>query len=393
MYRIGKEEIKAVSRVIKSGKLFRYLEEPGETDKFEQELAEKIGVKYAFSVNSGTSALICAFAGLGIGPGDEIIVPGYTFMASATAVLAVGAIPVISEVDESLTMDAVDVRNKISARTKAIMPVHLCGFPCDMDALTALVSGKEIHIVEDSCQADGGSYKGKRLGSIGTVGAFSFNYYKIMTCGEGGAVLTDNSDIYHRGLIQHDSGRHFRSVEKDENIPPFIGVNFRTTEISSAILRVQLRRVDSMLESMRKQKRFYYEKLAGHEKVGLIKCNDLDGDCGTTTGLFFPSVEIAETFEAHLKENGVSCSRPIDSGRHVYSNWDPILEHLGAHHPARNPFLMKENAGCSMEYTKEMCPNTLNYLARTVFIGSHPDEKRSDYERKLKGIEKTAAEM
>ena len=390
MYRIGEEEIEAVSRVIKSGKLFRYLGEPGETDKFEKELAEKIGTKYAFSVNSGTSALICALVGLGIGPGDEVIVPGYTFMASATAVLAVGAIPVVCEVNESLTMDAVHARSKISARTKAIMPVHLCGFPCELDALSALVSGKGIHIVEDCCQADGGSYKGKRLGSIGTVGAFSFNYYKIMTCGEGGAVVTDDSTIYHRGLIQHDSGRHFRDVEKDEDIPTFIGVNFRTTEISSAILRVQLKRVDDMIAAMREQKKYYYKKLQGHPKVGLIKCNDLDGDCGTTTGLFFASSELAQSFEAKLKENGVPCSRPIDSGRHVYSNWDPVLDHLGAHHPAMNPFLMKENAACSMEYSKTMCPNTLDLLARTVYVASHPDDTTADYERKLKGIEETA---
>ena len=174
MYRIGKEEVRAIERVLKSRKLFR-MEEPKserECDKFEMEWAKYIGSKHSLLVSGGgTAALICALAGLEIGPGDEVIVPAYTFMASASAVLCVGAIPVLAEVDESLMLDPLDVEKKITKNTKAIMPVHLLGLPCDMGKLMTIAKKYKLLVIEDACQASGVTYNGIKVGKIGHAGA------------------------------------------------------------------------------------------------------------------------------------------------------------------------------------------------------------------------------
>ena len=196
MFRMGKEEVEAVGRVIATKELFRVNNACKEAEKFEEEWAQTIGTDFAILMSSGTGALISALVGMGIGPGDEVIVPGYTFMASASAVLAVGAIPVLTEIDETMTIDVEDIKKKISKHTKAIIPVHICGYPCNMDAICEIAKEHNLYIIEDACQADGGRYKGKRLGSIGDVGAFSFNYYKLISAGEGGALVTNNKLAY-----------------------------------------------------------------------------------------------------------------------------------------------------------------------------------------------------
>ena len=183
MFRIGKEEIDAVTRVIESRKLFKINDGNQEVFNFENELREKFDVENALLMTSGKAALISALTGMGIGPGDEVIVPGYTYIATAIAVTATGAIPVIAEIDETLAIDPIDVEKKITPRTKAIIPVHMQGMPCNMDALMEISKKYGVKILEDACQADGGSYKGKRLGTIGDAGALSFNYFKIITAG------------------------------------------------------------------------------------------------------------------------------------------------------------------------------------------------------------------
>jgi dTDP-4-amino-4,6-dideoxygalactose transaminase len=227
MYIIGKEEIGAIKQVIESGQLFRYRGgEGGETDKFEKEWSEKIGIKHTLAVTSGTAALICGMVGMGIGPGDEVIVPGYTFMSTALAPLAVGAVPIIAEIDESLTFDPKDLEKRITPRTKAVIPVHMVGLPCNMDAIMQIAKKHNLMVLEDACQSVGGSYKGKRLGSIGHAGVFSFNQYKTITCGEGGALVTNDGDIYDRALIHHDGGCVFRDHAAEIRPPFFAGWNF-----------------------------------------------------------------------------------------------------------------------------------------------------------------------
>ena len=390
MYIMGHEEVEAVRKVLESGQLFRYRGgEGGEADRFEAEWAGKIGVRRALAVTSGTAALTCALAGMGIGPGDEVIVPAYTWMATPIAALSLGAIPRIAEVDESLTLDPVDVERLINARTKVIIPVHMCGFPCDMRGLQALAAKHGLRVLEDACQADGGSYQGRRLGSIGDAGTHSFNHFKIISCGEGGAVVTSDETIYRGALVYHDIGSPFREYADcpDGEMPCFAGTNYRMNEVLCAILRVQVTRLDGILGALRREHRILREELAGKDRFRLRPMHDEAGDCGTTLGLFFESSWDARAFQAAAKDCGVVLNSPIDSGIHVYTNWKTIIEKRGAHHPGCDPY---KACGYEVVYTEDMCPRTLDYLARTLYVATAVDREEPELRCMIDGLKRAA---
>jgi dTDP-4-amino-4,6-dideoxygalactose transaminase len=370
MYRMGEEEIDAVARVIRSKILFMENDGAQEVRNFEAEWSRMIGVEYTVCMSGGTPALVCALAGLGIGPGDEVIVPAYTFMASAAAVLIVGGIPVLADVDDSLTLDPAEIERKRSRFTKAVMPVHMVGFPCDMSPITEIARRHSLVVVEDCCQADGGSYRGRRLGSIGDAGAFSFNYFKIMSAGEGGATVTNDRRVYERATIYHDGGSAFRQQLGQMTEPVFIGDQYRISEITGAILRVQTRRLDGMLQDLRRVKRRMMDALSIVRGVRFVRSNDMQGDCGSTLGLAFDTERRARKFATSA---GVRGWLPIDSGKHVYTEWTPVLAKAGGHHPAMNPYTMTANAGLNMTYDPEMCRRTLDYLRTSVYISLDPD--------------------
>jgi len=375
MYRIGEEEVEELRKVILSGHLFRVgdgvVGHLHEVDQFEREWAQLIGTQYALCINGGgTAALICGLVGMGIGPGDEVIVPGYTWMASATCVLAVGAIPVIAEVDETLSLDPEDVRRKISPSTRAIIPVHMVGRPADLDAILQIAREHDLLVLEDCAQADGGSYRGKRLGSWGHAGAFSFNHFKIISCGEGGALNTNDRTLYERALVYHDGGAAFRPYAKELTIPVFLGFQMRATEVMGAILRVQLRRLDGILSDLRRIRQRFEQELSEVPGLRVAPNNDPEGDCGVVVALQFDSEAQARTF---AQAPGVGGWLPIDSGKHVYSNWEPILQKRVMHHPDMNPFNHPRNQHLRTDYSPDMCPHTLDVLARTVFVSINPD--------------------
>ncbi|MFW6062518.1 MAG: DegT/DnrJ/EryC1/StrS family aminotransferase [Planctomycetota bacterium] len=366
MYEIGKPELEAIAQVFESGQTFRYHEgaTAEQTARFEQALAAKIGTQYALATSSGTGSLICALVGRGIGPGDEVIVPGYTFIATALAPLAVGAVPIIAEVDETLTLDPKDVEAKITEHTKAIIPVHMLGLPCDMDGLMRVARKHNVDVVEDCAQACGGSYGDRRLGAIGDVSVFSFNHFKILSCGEGGAVVTNDRLTHQRAMIQHDGGCVFFSREARETAPPmFAGLNFRISEIGSAILNVQLGRLDGILAALRERKQAMAEIFTGSDKFRLSPVHDVPGDCAVVLALEFDSADAAQEFS---KAHGEVCSvfRPIETDRHVYTNWEPIIAQR-AHHPEMNPW---HKANRTIQQDADCCPRTLDVLARTVCI-------------------------
>ena len=199
MPRVGIREMMALGRVIASGRLARYQAgDDGMTSRFEARLREKLGTKHVLTVNSGTSALISALVGAGIGPGDEVLVPAYTWVSTAIAPLAVGAIPILVDIDESLTIDPEDIKRKITPYTKAIIPVHMRNLVCDMDVITAIAKQHRLIVIEDACQAVGVSYKGQRVGTIGEAGALSFNQHKNLNSGEGGAIVTNDDRLFTR---------------------------------------------------------------------------------------------------------------------------------------------------------------------------------------------------
>lgn len=379
MYRIGQEEIDAVARVINSKNLFKINDALKETEKCEQNMRDIWGTKRALLVTSGKAALISALVGMGIGPGDEVIVPGYTYIATAIAVLATGAIPVIAEIDDTLTLDPVDFEAKITPRTKAVIPVHIMGFPCNMDAIMEIADRHNIMVLEDSCQSDGGSYKGKRLGTIGNAGALSFNYFKIITAGEGGAILTDDDKIYERALIHQDSSAiaFFGDQLNGITEPQFCGSQFRTNEISAAILNQQFLRLDGILHDLRSNKRKLMELLSPYCKF--TPSNDIEGDCGIVLSLHFDSAEDCISFYNKAPEG---LTIPINTDRHIYCHWTAILEKRGAFHPLMDPFKMAANKDHIPDYTKDMCPKTLQHLASNCYISIDPDWTDEDIKNK-----------
>lgn len=395
MYRLGQKEVDEVAKVINARQMFRVGDPKNghlqECDRFEKEWAKTIGVKRSLLLSGGgTAALMAGLAGMGIGPGDEVIVPGYTFMATAAAVLMVGAIPVIAEINETMTLDPRDVARKIGPRTKAIIPVHICGIPADMQKLTALARKRKIKVLEDCCQADGGSFKGRRLGSWGNAGAYSFNDFKIMSAGEGGALATDDDEIYERASIYSDSGTAFRPYAGKFTMPIFLGFQFRATEIEGAILRMQLQRLGGILADLRRIRARFVAGLKGKPGIRFAPSNDLKGDCGVVIAFQFADEASARAF---ARADGVGGWLPIDSGKHVYTNWDPVLKHRAGHHPGMNPYCMPQNRKLRIKYAPDMCPRTLDILKRTVFINLHPDWKRAHVGARIEACRKAAARL
>ena len=372
MYRIGEEEVKAVERVIKSGELFKCNDACQETKLCEEKLKEMFSCDNTIVMTSGKGALISALIALGIGPGDEVIVPAYTYIATAMAVVAVGAIPVICEVDETLTFSAEEAEKLVTKHTKALIPVHIQGFPCNMDAICALADKYDLKIVEDACQADGGSYHGKRLATIGDAGALSFNFWKIICCGEGGALFTKDRSVYERALIYHDasavaylySDGEFGAVAEET----FCGTEYRTNEINAAVLRQQLIRLDGILADLRENKKYIMDALK--DTYSFVPSNDIDGDCGTMLAFKFESESKARCFAEAEGVNGVL---PIDTGKHIYKHWTPIMNKRGAFHPKFDPFKFEENQELQMNYTEDMCPKTLDVLSKVVYVPVNPD--------------------
>jgi len=320
---------------------------------------------------------------MGIGPGDEVIVPAYTYISTAMAVVAAGAIPVIAEVDETLTLCPKDTAARITPRTRAIIPVHIQGFPCNMDALLAVADAHGIPVLEDACQADGGSYHGKRLGTLGKAGALSFNYYKIVTCGEGGALLTDDETVFERALIYHDSSAvaFFGDQLAGFRTEGFCGSEYRSNELCAAVLKVQLSRLDGILADLRRNKQYLMEQL--QDVCTFAPSNDPAGDCGTTLALQFDTEAEARAFAA---AEGIHGTLPIDTGKHVYRHWTPIMEKRGALHPLMDPFKMEANRDIVPDYREDMCPRTLDILSRTVYLSIHPDHTKADLDAKLARI-------
>ena len=373
MYRIGKEEIEAVARAIYSKDFFKINGSGQEVKNFEEEWKEYMGSDYCILMTSGMAALTSALIGLGVGPGDEVIVPAYTYIATALAVTSVGAIPVIADIDETLTLDVADFEKKISEHTKAVIPVHIMGFPCKMDSICEKAKKHGIAVVEDACQSIGGKFGGRFLGSIGDAGAYSFNYYKVLTAGEGGALITNSKTVFERALIYHDSAAvAFFGNQLDGNSEPvFGGTEYRVSDITGAIMREQLKKLDGIIADLHTNKSALIGKL--NDKAVVAPSHDSEGDCATTLSLRFDTADECKAFADRCGENGVAVTIPINTGKHIYTNWTQIMEKRGALNPLMDPFKMEANKGLQMDYTMDMCPATLDLLARTAYIAIDPD--------------------
>ena len=373
MYQIGEEEIEAIARVIRSKALFRY-GVGHECETFETRYAKYLGVKHFALAASGSNALAAAMTALGLGPGDEVIIPSHTYMATATSVLSVGAIPLIVDIDETTTIDPMAVEAAIGPRTKAVVPVHMWGAACDMNAIMSIARRHNLVVIEDACQGVGGSYEGRKLGTIGHIGAFSFNYYKNITCGEGGGVAVNDDVVAERARCAIDPC-HFYWQGRNDAVKPFSGNGARASELMGAILNIQLERLDGMIESMRAEKRLILEATSSLGNLGLkaTPMNSPDHDCATQVMYNFPSSQAAKRFAELIPSVVVG-----QTGRHTYVEWDQVLMGAGAAHPAMNPFNMPANAECRKIYSKDMCAKSLEILNRTVMVATDPGHSRAE---------------
>lgn len=354
----GDEERKEVMDVLEGRYLFRYgaADAEGYTHKvvdFEDELKKVMGAKYAVATTSGTCSLLASLAALGIGAGDEVIVPGYTFIASISTIMLAGAIPVLAEIDESLTIDVTKIESLITPKTKAILPVHMLGNPCNLDAIMEIAKKHNLYVLEDCCQAVGASYKGKRVGTYGNIGAFSLNVFKTISTGDGGAVITNDENLYERAFGYHDQGHKPNRLGVEVGNRSIIGMNMRMNELTGAVALAQTRKLDEILETLRYKKKMLKDMLSDLPHISFRKIND-EGECATLLTILFDTKELAEAF---CEKTG---GRPIAySGWHVYNNMEQVLE---------KKMPAPTNNVNDRVYTKGMLPQTDDILGRAVNI-------------------------
>ncbi|MFA6931879.1 MAG: DegT/DnrJ/EryC1/StrS family aminotransferase, partial [Lentisphaeria bacterium] len=359
MFKIGEEEINAVTDTLRRGILSKFQGgSEGYLARAERDLAAKIEVKHALMMNSGTSALISALVALGIGPGDEVLISAYTWIATAIAPMVLGAIPKLVEIDESLLMDPLDLEKKITPQTKAIIVVHMANLPAPMDAIMEVAKRHQIPVVEDACQAVGGLYRNQRLGSIGCMGVFSFNNYKNITCGEGGALLTSDDLLFDRARCWHDAGVFVHKYDFAFQIPYFIGQNYRATEIDGALIFEQLKRLDPCMAILRERVAYAREKFVA---AGFTLSPHHDPESAAAVSILFDSLAEKEKFTARTGMKSIFET----AGKHIYTNWVPLVEKR-TYREDINPLLTEE--GKKVQYNEATAPRSLDILKRSAYV-------------------------
>jgi len=327
----GEEERREVNQVLETGILMRYgFDGPRngvwKSKELELAICKKLGCQYAQLTSSGTSALTTALAALGVGAGDEVIMPSFTFVASFEAVLSVGAIPVLADIDESLTLNPDAVRKKITAKTKCVMPVHMCGSMADLDPLLAICKEHHLVLLEDACQSMGAQYKGKFLGTIGHAGALSFDFVKTITCAEGGAVVTNNQDLYTRCDGYSDHGHDHKGTDRGADLHPFIGYNFRISELHSAVGLAQIRKLDHFLSLQKKNVLQLRKILSQVDEISFRKIPDPAGDSCTFLSWFLPTEEVTRAAVNEFREQGILAGNFywFDNNWHYIRKWEHL---------------------------------------------------------------------
>lgn len=368
---LGDDEIAAALEVMQSRSLFRYYgpDLQRKVEGFESALCEQLGAAHAVATSSGTAALRCALAALGVGCGDEVIVPAFTFIATVNAVVSMGAVPVFAEVDKSLNLDPIRLEEVITERSVAVIPVHLENVAADMDPIMEIAGRCGLGVVEDAAQSMGSTYKGRAVGTIGDLGAFSLQLEKNVTAGEGGAVIGNDFALWLRAARFQDQGGQFvtssgggRGGELDE---PFLGENLRMTEIAGAIAEVQMRKLPGLLAAMRANKTLILDAIGDVPGLVLRHVPDPAGDGSSSITWFAPDASLAARMVAALRAEGIPAVQFYD-GKPVYAN-----EALLARRTASNkggPWHCAEHP-CHVSYSMGMCPDTEALVARNVTLG------------------------
>ena len=328
----GDEERVEVGHVLDTGVLFRY----GFDDvrggvwkarTFEAEFSRRLGAAYCHLCSSGTAALGIAMAACGIGAGDEVIVPTFTFIATIEGVLQAGAVPVFADIDETLCLDPESVRSRITGRTRAVVPVHMCGSMARIDELASLCAESGLRLIEDTAQAVGATFHGRSLGTFGDVGCYSFDPVKTITCGEGGAIVTDDEYLYHRAEQYGDHGHDHVGSDRGAEGHPILGTNYRISELGAAVGLAQLRKLDWILETQRRNKSRLREAFASSGDVTFRSIPDPEGDSATFLSLFAPDEDTARAWTRALADAGVpGCFYWYDNNWHYPRRWEHLKE-------------------------------------------------------------------
>lgn len=329
----GDEERKQVGEVMETGILMRYGFDAARKGRWksrelEAAINNRFGSKHAQLVCNGTAALTTALASMGVGYGDEVIMPCFTFVASFEAVLSVGAVPVLVDVDDTMTLSPDAVRNAITPKTKCVMPVHMCGSMADMGELLAICRENKLFLLEDACQSIGGTYKGKHLGTIGDAGTFSFDFVKTLTCGEGGVVMTNNEDIYISSDAYSDHGHDHKGADRGADLHPYIGYNYRISELHAAVGLAQVQKLDKFLSIQRNNHAILKSILSDIPGISFRRIPDPAGDSCTFLSWFLPTDEDTQAVVAALKEKNLLAGNFywFDNNWHYIRKWQHLKD-------------------------------------------------------------------
>ncbi len=328
----GDAERKELNDVLENGVLMRYgfdgmRNGHWKAKELEAELQNRLQVKHAQLVSSGTAAVTIALASAGIGSGDEVIMPTFTFVASFEAIMMLGAIPVLVDIDDTLTLDPKAVKNAITSRTKAIMPVHMCGSMANLNALKVICDEHNLILIEDSSQATGATYHGKPLGSIGDLGCLSLDYVKIITCGEGGAVLTNNDKFYKNADHYSDHGHDHKGNDRGAETHPFLGYNFRISELHAAVGLAQLRRLNEFVTIQKKNYIIIREALSVIPEITFRTVPEGGEESYSFLSFFLPELETARKAMSAFKENNIdACFHYYDNSWHYIREWQHLKD-------------------------------------------------------------------
>ncbi len=383
----GDEEKKEVMDVLDTGVLFRYGFDQARKGKwkarsFEEKLCRFTGAEYAHLCSSGTAALSIALAACGIGAGDEVIIPPFTFVATFEAVLNSGAIPVFGELDETLCLNPDRLDSVVTEKTKAVIPVHMCGAMAQIDQIKKFCAEKKLILIEDACQAIGGFFKGKHLGRFGKMGCLSFDAVKTITCGEGGGIITDDHDLYLRASQYADHGHDYSGgPDRGADGHPIMGANYRISELNAAVGVAQLGKLNKIIKIQQNNKKIIKEALSGISDIRFRQIPDPGGDSASFLSFFLPDETRAKKVIKALGKNGVdACFYWYDNNWHYFRNWD----HLKSMKSAAP--LCAQFAENKPDYKNISLPESDSVMKKTISMLIKLSWTDSEIEKRINGI-------
>ncbi len=388
----GDEEKKEVADVLGTGVLFRYGFEKTRNGQFkarefEKTLCSITGSSYSHLCSSGTAALSTALAACGIGAGDEVIVPPFTFVATFEAILMAGAVPVFCDIDETLCLNPDRIEGVITPKTKAVVPVHMCGAMARIDEIKAVCTKNSLILLEDACQSLGAAYQGKAVGTFGLAGCFSFDSVKTVTCGEGGGIITDDKAVYEKADQFADHGHdHLGGPDRGADDHPIIGTNFRISELNAAVGLAQLRKLDQILKIQRENKHAIKDAMADLPGVSFRYIPDAKGDSATFLSFFLPTEERARQVAKNLTANGAGSAFWYDNNWHYYKKWHHLIELKRA---AKLPLELCSNLP---DYKTLVLEDSDNIMKRTISMQIMLSWTKKDIQDRISAIIKSFKE-